>query len=244
MKITTVNLTPDGRVNLTAYIQQPSPEMPNRAVRPAMIVLPGGGYGFLSDREAEPIALSYLAAGFQAFVLRYTIGGEYRFEDALQDVSDAVKLVREQAEEWHLDPEKIAVCGFSAGGHLAAASGTLAEHKPNAMILAYPCILESISRILKFRVPSLDEAVTADTPPAFIFHTRNDQAVPVENSLRFADALDKAGVPFEMHIFGKGPHGISLANSVTNSGHPTLADPVVEQWMPMSVTWLNRLFGL
>ena len=244
MEITTVNLTPDGRVNLTAYIQQPSPEMPNRAVRPAVIVLPGGGYDHLSSREAEPVALSYLAAGFQAFVLRYTIGGGYRFEDALQDISDAVKLVREQAEGWHLDPEKIAVCGFSAGGHLAAASGTLAEHKPNAMILCYPCILKNTSRILRFSVPSLDEAVTADTPPAFLFHTRDDQGVAVGNSLQFANALDKAGVSFEMHIFGKGPHGISLANALTSGGRTALEDPSVEQWMSMSITWMNRLFKM
>ena len=244
MKITTVNLTPDGRVNLTAYIQQPSPEMPNRTVRPAVIVLPGGGYDHLSPREAEPIALSYLAAGFQAFVLRYTIGGGYRFEDALQDVSDAVKLVRERAEEWHLDPEKIAVCGFSAGGHLAAASGTLADHKPNAIVLGYPCILKSTSRILRFPVPSLDEAVDINTPPTFLFHTRDDEGVAVENALNFANALEKAAVPFEMHIFGKGPHGISLGNAVTSGGRAALEDPVVAQWMPMSITWLNRLFEM
>lgn len=151
-----------------------------------MIILPGGAYAFLSDREAEPVALAYLAAGFQAFVLRYTIGGEYAFQAALEDVSGAVELVREHAAEWHLDPDKIAVCGFSAGGHLAAASGTLAAHKPNALILGYPCILESMSRILAFPVPSLDQAVTPETPPAFLFHTRNDSSVPVENSLRFA----------------------------------------------------------
>ena len=97
MQISTLNLTTDGRVSLTAYIQQPSPEMPNRAVRPAVIILPGGAYAFLSDREAEPVALAYLAAGFQAFVLRYTIGGEYAFQAALEDVSGAVELVREHA---------------------------------------------------------------------------------------------------------------------------------------------------
>lgn len=115
------------------------------------------------------MALAYLAAGFQAFVLRYTIGGEYAFQAALEDVSGAVKLVREHAAEWHLDPDKIAVCGFSAGGHLAAASGTLAAHKPNALILGYPCILESMSRILAFPVPSLDQAVTPETLPPSCF---------------------------------------------------------------------------
>ena len=244
MQISTLNLTTDGRVSLTAYIQQPSPEMPNRAVRPAVIILPGGAYAFLSDREAEPVALAYLAAGFQAFVLRYTIGGEYAFQAALEDVSGAVELVREHAAEWHLDPDKIAVCGFTAGGHLAAASGTLAAHRPNALILGYPCILESMSRILAFPVPSLDQAVTPETPPAFLFHTRNDSSVPVENSLRFADALDKAGVPFELHIFAEGPHGLSLASSLTSSGREEMVCPDVAAWLPMSVGWLNRLFHL
>ena len=244
MQISTLNLTEDGRVNLTAYVQQPSPEMPNQAVRPAVIVLPGGAYAFLSDREAEPVALSYLAAGFQAFVLRYTIGEKYGFRAALEDVSNAVKLVRDRAAEWHLDPDKIAVCGFSAGGHLAAASGTLAAHKPNALVLGYPCILESTSHILAFPVPSLDEAVTPETPPAFLFHTRNDPAVPVENSLRFADALDRAGVPFEMHIFADGTHGLSLASKVTSSGRPEMVCPDVAQWLPMSAAWLNRLFNV
>ena len=190
------------------------------------------------------MALAYLAAGFQAFVLHYTVGGNYSFPDAVADVSAAVKLVRERAAGWHLDPEKIAVCGFSAGGHLAAASGVLAAHRPNALVLGYPCILENMSRILAFPVPSLDESVTSETQPTFLFHTRNDQLVPVENSLRFADALNRAGVPFEMHIFADGPHGLSLANTVTSGGQEIMIASPVAQWLSMSVTWLNHLFGM
>lgn len=237
MKHFVENLTADGRVTLTAYLHHVSEEMPQRAVRPAMLVFPGGGYYMVSDRENEPIALSYFAAGYQVFVLKYTLGKEHSFDEALADADSAIARIRTMAEEWNLDPQKIAVCGFSAGGHLAAASGTLAKNRPNAMVLAYPCILDSMSKTLAFPVPSLDKAVDENTPPAFLFHTRDDDVVPIENTLRFADALDRADRPFEMHVFRHGPHGSALAMPETGWTEHNVA-----KWMPLSIAWLAEIF--
>ena len=196
----------------------------------------------LSDREADPIAAAFLAQGYHAFVLRYSIGGDKSFQQALNDAETALKRIRSMAGEWHVNPEQIAVCGFSAGGHLAAAVGVMGKERPNAMILCYPCILESMSRILAFPVPSCDERVDRSTPPAFLFHTANDTVVPVENSLRMASALDRAGVPFELHIFPRGPHGLALANETTSNGSADMVSPEVAEWIPLCVRWLKKLF--
>jgi len=198
-----------------------------------MLVFPGGGYYMVSDRENEPIALSYFAAGYQVFVLKYTLGKEHTFDEALTDADGAVARIRAMAEEWNLDPHKVAVCGFSAGGHLAASTGTLLKNRPDAMVLAYPCILGNLSTA--FPVPRLDEAVDENTPPAFLFHTRDDEQVPVAHTLRFADALDKAGRPFELHVFRHGAHGAALATGETGE---SWADDHVAKWMPLSIEWL------
>ena len=244
MKLFVHDLSGDGRVTLTAYLHEPSPEMPDFAVRPAVLVFPGGGYIGLSDRENQPIATTFFARGYQAFVLRYTVGTGHSFEEALADADAALALIRRNAEEWDLDPHRVAVCGFSAGGHLAAATGTLSKERADALILAYPCILADMSRVLAFPVPSLDEAVTPQTPPAFLFHTRTDAAAPVENSLRFADALDRNGVPFEMHIFREGPHGLSLATPQTASGNPDMINPDAAKWVDLCLAWLDGLFKM
>lgn len=154
MKTLQFQLTEDNRVTLTAYLIEDSREMTNWAKRPAVLVLPGGGYSYTSDREADPVALSYLAQGFHAFVLRYSTAEHGQFPAPFIDASRAMSLIRKQADEWHLDPDRLAVCGFSAGGHLAASLGTMwndtklieaagieaGENKPNALILGYPVI--------------------------------------------------------------------------------------------------------
>lgn len=227
---------------LTAFLHDPSPEMPERALRPAVLIFPGGAYYGQSDRENEPVAAAFFAQGYHAFALRYTVGEGHRFEEALADAERAIALIRAQGEEWGVDPEQIAVCGFSAGGHLAAASGTMGRHRPNAMILCYPCILETSSPILAFPVPSCDAAVDGRTPPAFLFHTRDDGVVPVANTLRFADALDRAGVSFEMHVFRTGDHGLSLADERTAGGRTAMLQPQAAHWFPLCIDWLKQVF--
>jgi acetyl esterase/lipase len=230
-------------VTLTSYLLDYSASMPNTRTRPAVLVLPGGGYQSLSDREAEPIAMAFLGEGYHAFVLRYSVGEAAVFPKPLEDAEEALALIRAKAAEWGVDPDRVAACGFSAGGHLAAAVGTMGCVRPNALILAYPVILDSMSDGLATRIPSVDKHVDAQTPPAFIFATANDARVPVVNSLAFAAALDRGGIPFELHVFRDGRHGLALAKPLTSSGFRDLVSPQVARWFELCAAWLEKLFG-
>ncbi|MCL2351515.1 MAG: alpha/beta hydrolase [Firmicutes bacterium] len=243
MKTGVLQVTDDPDVTLTYYVHDLSNELPNCSFRPAMLVLPGGGYRMCSDREAEPIALAYMAEGFNAFVLRYSLREKAAFPKPLNDAEKALQMILDRAKEWSVDTRKTAAVGFSAGGHLAAALGTMGKVKPAALILCYAATLDSISAIMPAPVPSLDGLVDETTPPTFLFSTSADRTVPIENTLAFARALDRAKVPFEAHIFQNDTHGISLAKPLTSIGLSNLADPVVAQWFKMSVDWLHMVLG-
>lgn len=238
----TYNLTDDPDVTLTTYISDISEEMKYANTKPAVLVFPGGAYKFCSDREAEPIALAYLAKGFNAFVLRYSLNDKAAFPTPLNDAEKALRFIRDKADEFHIYPDRIAVCGFSAGGHLAAAVSTMSEEKPNACILGYPCILDSTSPILAKPVESLDRYVTPNTPPTFIFAARDDGCVPIKNSLRYADKLDENGVGFELHIFSHGDHGFSLANGTVCDKQGLKKCKQNSYWLDRSAEWLKEIF--
>ena len=246
MKTEVFTLPNGSDITLTTYILDTSEEMPNMKIRPAVLVCPGGGYNSCSDREAEPVAMAFLAQGYNAFVLRYSVGkGKAAFPRPLEDAEAALELIRMNAGKWSVDKNKIAVIGFSAGGHLAAALAAMGRVRPNAVILGYPCILSSIGDVLVEPVPSITDYVDAKTPPAFIFASSEDTCVPIENSLAFATALDKAKVPFEMHIFEKGNHGFSLATPVVCSNPASLeANRFAVVWFEMCIKWLNNLFAI
>ena len=245
MFIEKISMPGAGDVSLTAFIQEPSREMPNMTCRPAVLVIPGGAYHFCSDREAEPIAMLFLQQGYSAFVLRYSVMAAAAWPNPLRDAENAMRLIRSRAEEWNVDPNRIAAIGFSAGGHLAAALATMGAERPDALILGYPCILDEMDCIKEFSAPSLDGKVDGNTPPTFIFAASDDTCVPIRHSLRFSDALDRAGVPFQLHIFDRGGHGFSLATHVVVASQKdrerTRED---RRWMPMCTDWLNRLFGV
>lgn len=246
MKTFKIELTNE-KANLTVYIPDASAEMPRMKIRPGVLVIPGGGYGMCSDREAEPIAFSFLAKGYAAFVLRYTVGAEkdgYDFSMPMADVNEAMKIIHENADEWGIDKEKIASIGFSAGGHLCAAVSTMGDIRPNASILIYPCILDSISKILAFPVPSLDKEVDDKTPPAIIVASREDTCVPIINSLAYAAALEKAKIPFEMHIYEKGYHGFSLADHTVYSKAEEEYNAHLKGWLELVSNWLYKKFDL
>lgn len=230
-------------VTLTTYLLDSSPEMPNTRLRPAVLICPGGAYRVCSDREAEPIAMAFLAEGYQAFVLRYSLNENAAFPRPLNDAEEALEMIRECSGEWGIDPDKVAVCGFSAGGHLAAALGTMGRVRPNAMILGYPCILESMGRILPALIPAVDKGVDGLTPPAFIFHTYEDALVPVGNALAMATAMERERVPFELHVFQNGVHGLSLAKPATSGGLRAMTDAEAARWFGLCVRWLSRVFG-
>ena len=235
------------KANLTVYLPDESPEMGRMKIRPGVLVIPGGGYSMCSDREAEPIAFSFLAKGYAAFVLRYTVGAAkdgYDFSMPMADVNEAMRIIHENAEEWSVDKEKIASIGFSAGGHLCAAVSTMGDIRPNASILIYPCILDSISEILAFPVPSLDKEVDDKTPPAIIIASREDTCVPIKNSLAYASALEKADIPFEIHIYEKGYHGFSLADYTVYSKAEEEYNAHLKGWFELVSNWLYKRFDL
>lgn len=242
MKHFTLDLPNDG-ATLTAYLLDASPEMPNASVRPAILICPGGAYRVCSDREAEPIAMAFLAEGYHAFVLRYSLNENAAFPHPLNDAEEALERIRLNSVEWGVDPNRVAACGFSAGGHLAAALGAMGRVRPNALILGYPCILEAMGGILPAPVPAVDVAVDASTPPTFLFHTFSDTLVPVGNSLAMASALERAKVPFEIHVFQNGAHGLSLAKPSTSGGLRTMKDGDAAQWFGLCVAWLKNVFG-
>lgn len=208
-----------------------------------MLILPGGGYHGTSDREAEPIAMAYLAEGFNAFVLRYSVGKESNFAASLNDAEEAMALIQESGNKWNIDQNKLAVIGFSAGGHLAAALGTMGTNRPNALILGYPCILSSMNNILDFPVPSLEKEVDELTPPAFLFSSFEDELVPIENTISFMQALNAKNIPFESHIFQKGTHGVSLGKPLSSSGLKSFVDKDFAQWFEFSISWLHKILG-
>lgn len=235
-------LNEERNVSLTAYIQQVGGEFTNIPRRPAVLILPGGGYQMCSDREADPIVLPYLKAGYHAFILRYSLREHAVWPNPLNDYDTAMALIRRKAEEWNLYADKIAVIGFSAGGHLAASAATMSENRPNAAILGYPVINEENAHIWEKTAPDIVSAVDKDTCPCFVFATRTDTTVPVENSLQFVTALAANNISFESHIYAYGPHGFSTAeDSVLTPG--TRICNRAPHWVADSIEWLKDMFG-
>lgn len=259
---------PEGMQNceVSAYLQTYGLSMEWRRRKiPAIVICPGGGYEFISAREGVPVAKEYVAAGYHVFILSYSVKADAENFQPLCQLAATVAHIRKHAEEWLIDENKIAVCGFSAGGHLAASLGTLFNEekflsvwkrtediRPNAMILGYPVILadeyghEGSLRQVSGRDKGtegyhwfgLDKHVDETTPPAFIWHTAADALVPVENSLYFAAALSAAKVPFELHVFPEGEHGMSVCSAEIGAEKPYNG-----RWVEWSIAWLNRQFS-
>lgn len=252
---------------LVAYLLDSVSVAPNYA-RPAVIVCPGGGYAFCSDREAEPIAMQYLSMGYQVFVLYYSVAPE-TYPASLMELALSVKLVRDHAKEWMVDSNKIVVTGFSAGGHLACSLGMFwnreflykplgvnpSEIQPNGMILCYPVISsgvyahrgsfdnllgEKAQDIEMLEFFSLEKQVSKYTPKTFLWHTATDNAVPVENSLLLAAELSRQQVSFELHIYPEGYHGLSLANKEVASSSEGIVESV-QTWVALVRTWMENL---
>ncbi len=226
--------------------------------RPAVLVCPGGGYLYCSAREGEPVALRYAAAGFHAFVLRYSVGYDAAGFSPLEEVSWAIGYIRQNAADWHIAADKIAVCGFSAGGHLALSSGLLAENKPNAMILCYPAasapnipkanfmlkLLEGKKDVTDADAQKYDlvSKIQKDAPPVFLTATAQD-LLTAYGALPVAKAYSDLGLPYELHVFQFGPHGYALADATTADGCTRKLDSAYETWHGLSVQWLLRIFG-
>ncbi len=239
MKAETIVLNAERNVSLTAYIQETAGEF-GFAKRPAMLVLPGGGYAMCSDREADPVALAYARAGYQAFILRYTVTSKGLWPLPLADYEQAMGLIEKNAEEWQVDTDKVAVSGFSAGGHLAACAATMAKHRPAAAVLVYPAILKEILDMCQPDLPEPWKAVDGNTAPCFLAAARDDRVVPISNTLRFGLALADKNIPFESHIYSYGGHGFSTAEGWLNASSVSERTP---NWVPDSIGWLKETLG-
>ena len=223
---------------LKGLLLDQSPEYSYMDPRPAVLVIPGGGYHMCSDREGEPIAMLFASQGYNTFILQYTVGetGTIDFDQPFGEAQKALSFIRDNAEKFHIDPKKVAAIGFSAGGHLCSALGTI---KPDAMILGYPCTLNEIGRILAMDIPQTTDFVSEDTPPTFIFAASDDTIVPIRNSLEFASACADNNVECELHVFAKGGHGFSLSNQcVCGDG----GNEACRVWQELCLKWLNAKF--
>ncbi|ERK43068.1 alpha/beta hydrolase [Eubacterium ramulus] len=255
--------------NLYTYFLDSSIEMRPDEKRPVILMCPGGGYEMTSDREAEPMAMQFLAMGYHVAVLRYSVC-PVRYPAALLQVAESVLYLKEHADEYHIDPEKIVVQGCSAGGHLAANYGIAwnspfltklmgMENDPErlcvaGLLLCYPVITsgekaheESFRNLLgeqyeeKKDELSLENQVTPDTPPTFLWHTATDETVPVENSLYFFQACLQQGVSAELHIYPVGGHGLSLANEETCRANGIGVQKECQSWIGLAQTWLEEI---
>jgi len=244
-----------GRARLTVYARDNSPEIDSTRRYPAVLVIPGGGYGMCSDREAEPVALPFLAAGCTAAVLRYSIAPA-RHPTQLHEAAAAMAYLREHADEYH----RVFVCGFSAGGHLAAMLGCLWHEtpqgelaRPTGMILCYPVISSGVyahhgsfenltgGDTALAEALSLEKRVDKRTAPAFIWTTADDGAVPAMNSILMAQALAEKEIPYALHIFPQGAHGLSMAEELTApTGCAAKVNGQVSQWFPLAIEWIKQ----
>lgn len=241
MKLEQIVLNRDRGVTLTAMVQDVGGEYRGITARPGVLVIPGGGYQFCSDREAEPVALAFLKAGYQAFILRYSVE-PYVWPDPLEDYEAAMAYLQERAEAWHILPDKIAVVGFSAGGHLAGAAATMAERRPAAAILGYPVLRKQTALELGEGLPDIPSQVDGDTCPCFLFATRTDSVVPIQNTLDMLEALNRYHTCFECHIYAYGPHGYSTGDHSVQSSD-TLIPVRASDWVEDSIAWLRDLLG-
>jgi acetyl esterase/lipase len=287
-------------VTLTTYVIKDSPELLGGKKRPAVIICPGGAYLSCSDREGESVALRFAAMGYHAFVLRYStyMEGKSGFPDLekemevkkdrihptpMREIGKAMLTLRERADEWLIDVDRIALCGFSAGAHNCAMysvywdKSVMSEHfkektesfKPAATILGYGIsdyllmrdlpkgpmekglfeaaniafvgVKEPDEETLKEISPSLH--VSENTPPMFLWATSEDTLVPVQHTMRMATALADKKIPFEVHVFEKGPHGLSLATQASAQARSEIY-PDAAKWISLAEAWLEKRFAL
>ena len=252
---------------LVTYIQDTYQEI-DIASRPLVLVCPGGAYAYTSNREAEAFAMQFLAMGYHAAVLRYSCAPA-GYPVSLLELAYSMAFIREHKKEWHVDD--IIVLGCSAGGHLAASLGVFWQEKfladtlkkenecfrPDGLILCYPVITTgefahrgSVDNLLQDRAQdpewlakmSLENQVTEQVPPTFIWHTYTDGSVPVENSLMFVSALRRAGVNTEFHMYPVGGHGLGLASRLTQNPGGSAIQEECTTWIPLVHTWIESRF--
>ncbi len=253
---------------LTGYIPEECLGPENKRKYPAVLVLPGGGYNGVSPTEKEPVALEFAAAGIRSFTLKYHVL-PYRFPVSLCEALLAVEYIKRHAEELCIDSGNISVCGFSAGGHLAGSVAAFWNRdfvkevigergewtRVNKAVLCYAVLTGgkyahegSFQNLLGEQAASpgirellsIEKQVTKDFPPTFLWHTADDEIVPVQNSLLMADALLAHGIMTELHIYPKGPHGLSLGNHLIHKEQPYGAAHGSSDWLKKAIDFIYK----
>ena len=267
----TVCLDETKQVRLDTYVPEVTAEINADVARPAILVVPGGGYEHTSRREAEPVALRFASMGFNTYVIWYRVAPQVRYPVPLQDVAWAMACIRRRAAQDHTDPHRVALMGFSAGGHAAAGIGVLwpraelwapmglqpEEVRPDALVLCYPVITGgewahrgSFVNLTGSQDPREHEKYSLDalvrrgvTPPTFLWHTWDDGAVPVMNTLLMAQALAREGIQAEVHIYDHGGHGSALCDDTTTSvgQEEWQLLPHCQEWPRLAAAFLKRL---
>lgn len=263
-----INYTKDGRVSLEVYLHQLTDEP-----LPAIIILPGGAFGYLAEKEKTPVAMTFYEKGYHVFVLNYSVAEYSAYPAPLDEVSWAIWQLRSHAQEWRLDPDKIVLMGFSAGSSVAGMSATqwnmpevhtrigapdAAAIRANAVVLGYGACDTSGTivnnpdmknpgiwgKIVTDKTAELDFLyyVNKDTVPMFIWQPKNDQYVPLENPIMLADALKKANVAYELHMFQDGKHGMSVGYNAPGLNLADSPQPDADRWVALCVQWLQQLF--
>lgn len=260
--------SPLGQAVLKGYLLDNYDSVDPDRKRPAIIICPGGGFNHLSPREGEPVAVRMLSHGFQAFILEYSLDPA-RFPVAVSELAVAVAYLRQHAHKFHIASDAIWVAGMSAGGHVAASLGVYwhnplltdlglssTQIQPNGLLLGYPVITSgqyahhgSIASLLgddlknpqALKSVSLEKQVSQFTPPAFIWSTADDQSVPCENALLFANAMKAHHRPFQLHIFPNGRHGSSLGNAETALPNGKYQAASIVNWPEMFANWAQNI---
>lgn len=256
----------DSNASVVGYLHSPITEMEvHRESFPAVVFCPGGGYEMVSQREGDPVAIRFFARGYNVFILTYSVGEQASGFRPLIELSETVRAVRAN-KQWRVDPDKIAVCGFSAGGHLACSLGTMwddpellkvydnhgGENRPNAMVLGYPVItadefahngsIEKVSGCKKgtpgYEYFSLDKHISENTCRTFVWHTVEDTCVPIENTLKLLTALQANHISYEAHLFPHDDHGTSVCTDEVASRNDYNA-----RWITFAADWLDHEFG-
>ena len=233
MKEKTVILNKERNVVLTCF--------PVGQNKPAVLICPGGGYNECSVSEGKPVAEKFNSLGFNAFVLCYSVGKNYKWPYPLEDFENAMAYIKANGKQFSVDTEHIVAAGFSAGGHLVSYAASKAENKPYAAIILYGAAKAQTINYTAPDAPDAVEAVNLYTCPCFLAASRNDWIVPVNNTLEYIEALNKNYIDYELHIYGYSMHGFSIGEEV--GAKPPLFCSRVGDWVEESVSWINDLIS-
>ena len=233
MKEKTVILNKERNVVLTCFLVGQN--------KPAVLICPGGGYNECSVSEGKPVAEKFNSLGFNAFVLCYSVGKNYKWPYPLEDFENAMAYIKANGKQFSVDTEHIVAAGFSAGGHLVSYAASKAENKPYAAIILYGAAKAQTINYTAPDAPDAVEAVNLYTCPCFLAASRNDWIVPVNNTLEYIEALNKNYIDYELHIYGYSMHGFSIGEEV--GAKPPLFCSRVGDWVEESVSWINDLIS-